>query len=72
MKKTKFNWLKKHWLLILILSLSIILRIPGLFEPCWYGDEAIYLVMGQGWQKGLRLYQDIFDHKPPVIFKIAL
>lgn len=71
MRKIKLTWFKKYWPLGLILVISILLRIPGLFDPCWYGDEAIYLVMGQGWEKGLGLYRDIFDHKPPVIFILA-
>jgi len=70
MKKVT-GWFKSNWIFCLVLFSSLILRIPGLFEPCWYGDEAIYLVMGQAWQKGLTLYKDIFDHKPPLIFIMA-
>ncbi|HBL51700.1 MAG: hypothetical protein A3D24_02620 [Candidatus Blackburnbacteria bacterium RIFCSPHIGHO2_02_FULL_39_13] len=56
------------WILILF---AIILRIPSLFEPYWYGDEAIYLTLGEGIRHNLVLYRDIFDHKPPLIYLIA-
>ena len=57
--------------LTLLVLLGLILRIPNLFEPYWYGDEAIYLAVGQGVRQGLLLYRDIFDHKPPLIYLIA-
>lgn len=50
---------------------AVILRIPSLFEPYWYGDEAIYLTLGEGIRHGLVLYRDIFDHKTPLIYLIA-
>lgn len=57
--------------LTLLVLLSILLRIPSLFEPYWYGDEAIYLTLGEGIRHGLVLYRDIFDHKTPLIYLIA-
>lgn len=54
-----------------ILFLVIILRIPNLFEPYWYGDEAIYMALGEGVRQGLILYKDIFDHKLPAIYILA-
>ena len=33
--------------LLLLLLLVVLLRIPNFFEPYWYGDEAIYLAVGQ-------------------------
>jgi hypothetical protein len=78
MKKAKTNLLKsgidflvKHEWLVILLFLVFVLRIPSLFEPHWYGDEEIYLVMGQGLRKGLVFYRDIFDHKPPLIYVLA-
>lgn len=62
---------KKFSPLHLILVLAVFLRIPSLFEPYWYGDEAIYLTLGEGIKQGLVLYKDIFDHKPPVIYLLA-
>lgn len=57
--------------LVLLVFLAIVLRIPTLFEPYWYGDEAIYLTLGEGVRQGLLLYRDLFDHKPPLIYLLA-
>lgn len=57
--------------LFFILITILILRIPNLFEPYWYGDEGIYLTVGEGVRQGLSLYQEIYDHKPPGIFLLA-
>lgn len=54
-----------------ILSLSLILRIPSFFEPYYYGDEMIYLTLGQGIRQGLTLYKDIHDNKPPLLYLTA-
>ena len=65
--------LKRYEGLVLILGLLVLLRIPSLTEPAWYGDENIYLTIGQGVRKGLTLYQDItdFPNKPPLIYLLA-
>ena len=70
LKKWK-SWIEKNEGLILILLLVIVLRIPSLFEPYWYGDEGIYLVLGQGLRKGLVFYRDIHDNKPPLLYFLA-
>lgn len=57
--------------LFFILIAVLILRIPNLFEPYWYGDEGIYLTVGEGIRHGLSLYKEIYDHKPPGIFLLA-
>ncbi len=58
--------------LILILILLVLLRLPSLFEPYWYLDEAMYLTIGRCLRHGWLLYQDIFDNKPPGIYWLAL
>ena len=65
--------LRRYESLILLVGLMILLRIPSLFEPAWYGDENIYLSIGQGVRKGLVLYRDItdFPNKPPLIYLLA-
>jgi hypothetical protein len=62
---------RKNTFLILILFLTFLLRFPSLFEPYWYGDEGVYLTLGLGLRKGLFLYKDIFDNKPPLIYLLA-
>lgn len=56
---------------MLFAILFFILRLPSLFEPYWYGDEGIYLTIGQGIRHGLLLYQQIHDNKPPTLYYLA-
>ena len=59
-----------HWWLILFFFV-LLLRLPLLFEPFTYADEGIYLTLGQALKKGLVLYRDIHDNKPPLLYLIA-
>src|SRR5665647_1501132 len=59
----------KYFLFLAVIFLF--LRLPSLFEPYWYGDEGIYLVLGQGIRKGLTLYTQIHDNKPPTLYYLA-
>jgi hypothetical protein len=59
-----------NWLLG-ILVLVFILRIPSFFEPYYYGDEMIYMTLGEGVHQGLDLYKDIHDNKPPLLYLTA-
>ena len=63
--------LDAQWPLFVALTLLFFLRIPNLVEPYWYGDEGIYLTIGQSLNKGLVLYKDIIDHKTPLIYFLA-
>jgi len=65
------NIWKKHKFLLGILILVVLLRVPLLFEPFTYADEGIYLTLGQAVRKGLVLYRDIHDNKPPLLYLIA-
>jgi hypothetical protein len=58
--------------IILLLAFQLLLRIPNLFEPYWYGDEGIYLVVGNAMRHGLRLYAETMDHKTPIIYFLAM
>lgn len=57
-----------NWWLVGILGGVLLLRIPSFFEPYWYGDEGIYLVLGQMLRRGAVLYRDIWDNKPPLLY----
>ena len=59
-----------NWL-IGILALVFILRIPSFFEPYNYGDEMVYMTLGQVVRQGLTLYKDIHDNKPPLLYLTA-
>lgn len=72
MKKT--HWIRKFHLpnwVVAVLTLVLILRIPSFFEPYYYGDEMIYLSLGQGVRQGLTLFKNIHDNKPPLLYLIA-
>lgn len=79
----KFLWQKLHrigdilhlpelpnWMCGL-LFLILILRIPSFFEPYYYGDEMIYLTLGEGVRQGATLYKDVHDNKPPLLYLTA-
>ena len=51
--------------------LFFLLRLPSLFEPYWYGDEGVYLSLGQGINHGLTLFSQIHDNKPPLLYYFA-
>lgn len=58
------------WLCI-FLFLILILRIPSFFEPYFYGDEMIYMTLGQGIRQGISLYKGVYDNKPPLLYIMA-
>lgn len=61
--------MKKFILYLAVLFLF--LRLPSLFEPYWYGDEGIYLTLGQAIRQGEVLYRQIHDNKPPTLYYLA-
>lgn len=58
--------------LLVLLLVLVVLRLPNFLEPVWYGDEAIYLTIGNALRQGATLYTDIVDHKTPVIYLLSL
>lgn len=70
MKKLLAKIHQPHWLCIL-LFVVLLLRIPSFFAPYAYGDEMIYLTLGNGIRHGIPLYSGIFDNKPPLIYLMA-
>ena len=58
------------WLFVLLL-IVLLLRIPSFFEPYSYGDEMIYLTLGEAIRRGIPLYSGIHDNKPPLLYLIA-
>ena len=65
------SFLSKNKFWVFLFLIFLFLRLPSLFEPYWYGDEGIYLTLGQGVRKGLVLYQQIHDNKPPTLYYLA-
>ena|SRR3989339_61049 len=64
-------WCNRHEGLMILLFAVVLLRIPSLFTPHYYGDEEIYFVMGRAWREGVSMYQSMFDHKPPLLYVLA-
>jgi len=58
------------WLFVL-LCVVLILRIPSFFEPYSYGDEMIYLSLGEAIRRSIPLYSQIHDNKPPLLYITA-
>lgn len=54
-----------------IMALVLLTRIPTFFEPYFYGDEMIYLTLGNAVHQGLTLYKQIHDNKPPLLYMTA-
>src|SRR3989344_5608407 len=71
MLKKVLRWLEDNEALVLLIIFSLILRLPSLFEPYWYGDEGIYLTWGQAFRHGLIWYRDVHDNKPPLLYLLA-
>jgi len=69
---TAEKFLSSYQALIVILSLTLLIRLPSLFEPLWVDDEAIYLTAGQKILRGGLMYVDIFDHKTLGIYYLAV
>ncbi len=66
------DWACHHEGVLLLITVILLLRLPNLAEPYWYGDEAIYLAIGTALRNGSVLYQDIIDHKTPLIYYFAM
>ncbi len=58
------------WLFLLLL-IVFLLRIPSFFEPYSYGDEMIYLTLGEAIRRGIPIYKGIHDNKPPLLYLLA-
>ena len=66
------KWLDQQQQWLLIMFLVLVSRLPTFFEPYWYGDEAIYLTIGNALRHGEKLYLQIVDHKTPIIYYLAM
>ena len=59
-----------NWLIFVLIGV-LILRIPSFFEPYSYGDEMIYLTLGEGLRQGVPFYNGLHDNKPPMLYIMA-
>ncbi len=65
---TRLEKSRSFWALLITCVGYFLLRVPSLFEPIWYGDEALYQVMGKALLTGRTLYTGIWDNKPPLLY----
>lgn len=70
-KRELIDFYQGNRLIICLSALYVLLKIPSLFEPYWYGDEGVSLTVGMAIRKGYLLYRDVFDNKPPLLYLIA-
>lgn len=52
--------------LVLVVA-AFIIRLPGIVEPLG-PDQGVYATIGWGLQRGLSLYRDLWEQKPPAIY----
>lgn len=74
--RRRFAWLdyllaRRASAIVLLVLLSLLLRLHMLGDPYYRMDESFYLLVGERLHQGARLYVDIWDRKPPLLFAIA-
>ena len=55
---------------VLLVAFVLLLRLPTLFEPPYFGDEGIFAAVASRLLGGERLYADVWDNKPPLIYLV--
>jgi 4-amino-4-deoxy-L-arabinose transferase-like glycosyltransferase len=55
------------WVSLIAVAGAFIVRLPGIVEPMG-PDQGLYASMAWGMQRGLVLYRDLFEQKPPGLF----
>jgi hypothetical protein len=63
-KLTSIGWV------LAVLACGAVLRLPTFVQPLLSDDEAIYAATADAMRKGDLLYQDVVDHKPPLIYHV--
>ncbi len=55
------------WVSLIIVVGAFLVRLPGIAEPMG-PDQGVYATVGWGLQRGLALYRDLWETKPPGIY----
>src|SRR6266536_3155988 len=53
-----------------VLLVSLLWRLPSLFDPPWVNDEGTYFAVAQAMAHGYRLYADVWENKPPALYLV--
>lgn len=56
--------------LLAVLVVSLLWRVPSLFDPPWVNDEGTYFAVAQAMSHGYRLYAGIWENKPPALYLV--
>jgi len=59
-----------RWAVFAVFALGGLLRLPAFGRPLLSDDEAIYATTADAMMRGDRLYRDVVDHKPPLIYHV--
>jgi len=60
----------QRWAVFAVFALGVVLRLPTFTRPLLSDDEAIYATTADAMMRGDRLYRDVVDHKPPLIYHV--
>jgi hypothetical protein len=55
------------WVCLGVVAAAFVLRLPGMVEPLG-PDQGVYTTIAWGLQRGLTLYRDLWEQKPPGIY----
>lgn len=58
-----------RWLVV-VAVLSLLWRLPSLFDPPWVNDEGTYFAIAQAMAHGYRLYAGVWENKPPLLYLV--
>jgi 4-amino-4-deoxy-L-arabinose transferase-like glycosyltransferase len=51
-----------------VILVSLLWRLPSLFDPPWVNDEGTYFAVAHSMAHGLSLYRQVWENKPPAIY----
>ncbi|GAC1623720.1 MAG: hypothetical protein NVS4B2_00870 [Chloroflexota bacterium] len=58
--------------LLSVVAVSLLLRVPSLWDPPWVNDEGTYFAVAQTMSHGFRLYVNVWENKPPALYLLYL
>lgn len=55
---------------LVVVVVSLVWRVPSLFDPPWVNDEGTYFAVAQAMSRGYRLYSGVWENKPPGVYLV--
>jgi 4-amino-4-deoxy-L-arabinose transferase-like glycosyltransferase len=56
--------------LLVVLLATLLCRLPSLNDPPWVNDEGTYFAVAQAMAHGYRLYDGVWENKPPALYLV--